>query len=296
MKPPAAVQARRLKNGGIDRTAKLFIAGRQARPDGGYSLDISGPDGRSIALVADGNRKDIRNAVEAAAKAESWAKAAAHLRAQILYYTGENLSARGDEFAERLRQMTGATRKQAAGEVAASISRLFAYAAWADKFDGAVHSPPLRGVALAMKEPVGIIGIGCPDQAPLLGLVSLIAPAIAMGNRTIVIPSNPHPLSATDFYQVLETSDVPAGVVNIVSGNRGALMKTLAEHEMVDGVWCFGDGSESEAVERASAHSIKRTWVNNGKARDWHHPQQGEGREFLRQATEVKNIWIPYGE
>lgn len=296
VKPRTAVRARRVENGGIDRTAKLYIGGKQVRPDGGYSLDIPGPDGRSIALVGDGNRKDIRNAVEAAAKAESWARAAAHFRAQILYYCAENLSARTAEFVARIRQMTGATRKQAEREVEASISRLFAYGAWADKFDGAVHSPPMRGVALAMKEPVGVIGIGCPDEAPLLGLVSLIAPTIAMGNRTIVIPSNPHPLSATDFYQVLETSDVPAGVVNIVTGDRASLTRTLAEHEMVDGVWCFGDADESEVVERLSAQSIKRTWVNNGKARDWYHPKQGEGREFLRQATEVKNIWIPYGE
>ncbi len=147
-----------------------------------------------------------------------------------------------------------------------------------------------------MNEPVGILGIACPDEAPILGLVSLMAPAIAMGNTTVIVPSNPHPLSATDFYQVLETSDVPAGVVNIVTGDRASLTRTLAEHEMVDGVWCFGDAGDSEMVERASAQSLKRTWVNNGLARDWHNPKHGEGREFLRHATEVKNIWIPYGE
>ena len=295
-KAPKFAVPRRTESTGIDRTAKLFIGGKQARPDGGYSREILAPDDRSIALVGDGNRKDIRNAVEAAAKAQTWAKAAAHLRAQILYYIGENLSSRAPEFVGRLREMTGVSKKQAEREVHASISRLFSYGAWADKYDGAVHSPPLRGVAMAMNEPVGILGIACPDEAPILGLVSLMAPAIAMGNTTVIVPSNPHPLSATDFYQVLETSDVPAGVVNIVTGDRASLTRTLAEHEMVDGVWCFGDAGDSEMVERASARSLKRTWVNNGLARDWHNPKLGEGREFLRHATEVKNIWIPYGD
>jgi aldehyde dehydrogenase (NAD+) len=287
---------KRVETSAVDRTAKLYIGGKQARPDGGYSLTVSGPDGTSIGLVGDGNRKDIRNAVEAAAKAEGWAKSAAHLRVQILYFIGENLSARSAEFADRLRQMTGATAKQADREVEASISRLFSYGAWADKFEGSVHSPPLRGVALAMKEAVGVIGMACPEDSPLLGFVSMMAPAIAMGNRTVIVPSNAYPLAATDFYQVLDTSDVPAGVVNIVTGDTQTLMKTVSEHEMVDGVWSFSTPDVAETIERGSAQSIKRTWIRDAKTIDLYDPQQGEGREFLRQATEVKNIWIPYGE
>jgi aldehyde dehydrogenase (NAD+) len=280
----------------LDRTAKLYVGGKQARPDGGYSLPVNGADGSVLGLVGDGNRKDIRNAVEAARKATAWSSASSHNRAQVVYYIAENLSARADEFRGRLRAMTGASLKNATREVEASVERLFTYGAWADKYDGAVHSPPLRGVAMAMNEPLGVMGLVCPDEAPLLAFVSMIAPAIAMGNRTVVVPSPVHPLAATDFYQVLETSDVPAGVVNIVTGVRDDLSKTLAEHEEVDAIWYAGSTEGSEMVERASAHDLKQTWVNNGQARNWYDLAQAEGREYLRRATQVKNIWIPYGE
>ncbi len=276
----------------IDRTAKLFIGGRQARPDSGYSRAVLSPSGAQIGLVGDGNRKDIRNAVEAAAKAESWATTSGHARAQILYYCAENLSARADEFARRLRGMTGASSAAAAREVEASIRRLFTYAAWADKFDGAIHDPPLRGVVLAMNEPLGVIGIACPDEAPLLGFISLMAPAVAMGNRVVMIPSERHPLAATDFYQVLETSDVPDGIVNIVTGARDPLALVLAEHGNVDAVWYFG-GDAVRKIEAASAGDLKRTWCEGPLA--WFDNRDGEGRHFLHQATQVKNVWIPYG-
>ncbi|MEP7286318.1 MAG: aldehyde dehydrogenase family protein [Chloroflexota bacterium] len=280
----------------IDRTPKLYIGGKQARPDSGYSLPVKDTAGHLITEVGDGNRKDIRNAVEAAHAGERWGFTTGHSRAQILYYIAENLSARADEFTARLIRMTGQSDADAHSEVDQAISRLFTYAAWADKFDGQVHATPLRGVVLAIPEPIGVIGIACPDDAPLLGFVSLMAPAIAMGNTIIVVPSEVYPLSATDFYQVLETSDVPAGVVNIVTGNRDTLIKTLAEHEDVDSVWYFGTADGSKLVESASAGNMKRTWVNYGRNRDWTDRTQGEGSEFLREATQVKNIWTPYGE
>ncbi|MEI9886449.1 MAG: aldehyde dehydrogenase family protein [Rhizomicrobium sp.] len=279
----------------IDRTAKLFIGGKQARPDSGYSRPVLSSSGAQIGLVGDGNRKDIRNAVEAAAKAESWAATSGHARAQILYYCAENLSARADEFAGRLRRMTGASSAAVAREVEASIRRLFTYAAWADKFDGAIHDPPLRGVVLAMHEALGVIGIACPDESPLLAFVSLLAPAVAMGNRVVIVPSEKHPLAATDFYQVLETSDVPAGVVNIVTGARDALAPVLAEHGNVDAVWYFGPREGVARIETASAADLKRTWAGDLHPVPWHDADEGEGRHFLRQATQVKNIWIPYG-
>jgi len=175
------------------------------------------------------------------------------------------------------------------------VSRLFTYGAWADKYDGAVHSVPIRGVAIAMNEPIGVIGIGCPNEFPLLGFVSLVAPAIATGNTVVVIPSEAHPLSATDFYSVLETSDVPDGVVNIITGSRDALAKVLAEHDDVEGMWYFGSREGVKAVELASASNMKRTWAS-WYTRDWLDARQGEGREFLRQSTQVKNVWVPYGE
>ena len=282
--------------GSIDRTPKLFIAGRQVRPDSGYSTPVYSSTGQQLGLVGQGNRKDIRNAVEAAHAARSWAKSTAHLRAQILYYIAENLSVRREEFAQRITAMTGAAMESAKAEVDLSIDRLFIYAAWADKYDGAAHGVPIRGVALAMHEPVGIIGMLCSDQAPLLGMVSVLAPAIAMGNTCVVVPSQAYPLAATDLYQVLETSDLPAGVVNIVTAAHSDVVETMAGHMEVDALWYFGADGHSASIERASVTNLKRTWVNNGRSRDWQDTKQGAGKEFLRQATEVKNIWIPYGE
>ena len=277
---------------GLDRTAKLFIGGKQARPDAAYSRAVWSAKGQLLGHVGLGNRKDIRNAVEAAHAAKGWGKSTAHARAQILFYIAENLSARADEFAARLRDLTG---KPGGAEVEASIARLFSYAAWADKFDGAVKSVPLRGVALAMNEPCGVIGAICPDELPLLGLISVMAPAIAMGNTCVLVPSQPYPLAATDFYQVLETSDLPAGVVNIVTGDPADLAKTLAEHMDIDAVWSFSSSPISARIERDAASNIKRTWVNNGRARDWF-GADGEGRAFLRAATTIKTVWVPYGE
>jgi len=282
---------------GLDRTPKMYIGGKQSRPDGGYSLAVLSSEGSLIGEVAEGNRKDIRNAVEAARKQTAWPKATAHNKAQVLYYIAENLEARAAEFAARIRSMTGVNEDEAAAEVAATIRRLFSYGAWADKFEGRVHSPPLRNVTLAMHEPIGIVGIVCPDDRPLLSFVSLVAPAIAMGNRVVALPSQRHPLAATDLYQVLDTSDLPGGVLNIVTGSRAGLTKVLAEHDQVDALWYAGpDEAGSKLVESLSVGNMKRTWVNDGRRRDWMDPRQGEGREFLREAVQVKNIWVPYGE
>jgi aldehyde dehydrogenase (NAD+) len=275
---------------GIDRTAKLFVGGKQARPDGGYSRAVWSAKGRLLGHVGLGNRKDIRNAVEAAHAAKGWARASAHGRAQVLYYIAENLSARAAEFAARLRDMTGARGE---AEVEAAIDRLFTYAAFADKYEGAAKPVPLRGLALALPEPVGVIGALCPDEAPLLGLVSVMAPAIALGNACVLVPSEAFPLAATDFYQVLETSDVPAGVVNIVTGGHGDLAKALAGHMDVDAVWSFSSAPVSGLIEQESVSNLKRTWVNHGQARDW---MQADARTFLARATEIKTVWVPYGE
>jgi aldehyde dehydrogenase (NAD+) len=278
----------------IDRTAKLYIGGKQARPDGAYSRAVHGADGSFIAEVGEGNRKDIRNAVEAAHKAGGWTKATSHNRAQVLYYIAENLAARGEEFAARIAAMTGT--KNAVKEVEASIERLFYYAAWADKYDGLAHQPPMHGITVALNEPLGVIGIVCPNEAPLLGFISLVAPAIALGNRVVVVPSEAHPLSATDLYQVFDTSDLPAGVVNIITGSANELARTLATHSDVDAVWRHDGSAEGCAeVERLSAASLKRTWVGGAKGRDWYSTAQAGGRAVLAHASQVKNIWIPYG-
>lgn len=280
----------------VDRTAKLFIGGKQARPDGNYNRNVLSPKGKVLGEVGEGNRKDIRNAVVAAQAASAWSSATTHNRAQILYYIAENLSGRAGEFADRIADMTGASAANAKAEVEASIARLFTYGAWADKYEGAIHQPPLRGVALAIPEAIGVVGVVCPPEAPLLGMISLVAPLIATGNRVVVVPSEQHPLAATDFYTVLETSDVPAGVVNIVTGSTIELAKTLASHNDVDALWAFGSAELSTLVEKLSVGNLKRTFVDYGKATNWLDREAAEGPAYLRRATDVKNIWIPYGE
>ncbi len=281
---------------GIDRTPKLYIGGRQVRPDGGYSQAAYDATGKVIAEIPMGNRKDIRNAVEAARAATGWGGTTAHNRAQVLYYIAENLNARSEEFCRRISQLGGKDEAAAQAELELCIRRIYTYAALSDKYDSRVHATPMRNVTLAMKEPLGLIGIVAPEEAGLLGFVSTVMPAIAMGNRVVVVPSQHYALLASDFYQVLDTSDLPAGVVNIISGDQDVLAEVLAKHYDIEGMWYWGSRQGSRMVEEEAAASMKRTWVNYGLYHDWENDEQGQGESFLRKATEIKNIWIPYGE
>ncbi|MDE0793076.1 MAG: aldehyde dehydrogenase family protein [SAR324 cluster bacterium] len=280
----------------LDRTAKLYIGGKQTRPDSGYSLNVVNADGSLAGEIAHGNRKDIRNAVEAAHKASGWQSSTPHLRAQILYFLAENLETRGEEFQNRIMKLTGVSKKQAGLEVETAVRRIFSYAALADKHEGLIHQPPMRGLALALNEPIGVLGLVCSDEAPLLGMLSMLLPAIAMGNTVVLVPSRPFALVATDFYQVLETSDVPSGVVNIVSGDAEELGSVLAKHDDVAGLWVSGTEDECTNAKKLSSGNMKIIWTNNGKKLDWFDNQQSEGREWMRRASQVKNVWIPYGE
>ncbi len=285
----------------IDRTPKQYIGGKQVRADSGYSLQITNPTGLPLGEVGAGNRKDIRDAVEAAHKASSWGSASAHTRAQILYYIAENLSARRDEFARRIRdQVHGSigeadTYLSSVREVDQTIERLFTFAAWTDKYDGYVHQTPFRNMTIAVNEPIGVIGFAAPDDYPLLAFTTALAAAISMGNTVVALPSARHPLSATDLYQVFDTSDLPPGVVNIVTGDHGSLLPALSQHDDVDAMWCWGTREECSSVEFESAGNMKRTWVHHGRF-DWERSGSSETGEFLREATQVKNIWTPYGE
>jgi len=282
----------------IDRTVKQYIGGKQARPDSGYSFPVysraGGREGELLGEAPLGNRKDIRNAVEAARGATGWARTSAHNRAQVLYYIAENMIQRRDEIAQRLARAVG--EDQAAVEVDLSIQRIFSYAAWADKYEGVVHNPPGRNITIAMPEPVGVIGILAPSEAPLLGLLSLVLPAIAVGNSVVAVPSEKYPLVIGDVYQLLDTSDLPGGVVNLVAGKPMELAKTLADHDGIEAVWCFRSDEEATLVRNASIGNMKQVWTNDGHEYDWFNPAQAEGRWFLQHATQVKNIWVPYGE
>lgn len=271
-KAPAPISPRPAEATGdaIDRTRKLYIGGAQKRPDGGASYAVPG------AQVPLGNRKDIRNAVEAAHGAKGWSKVTGHNRAQVLYFLAENMAAR----------MQGP-------EAEAAIARAFYWAAWADKYDGKVHSTASAHVTLAMKEPFGVMGIVAPEESPLLGMVSVLFPAIAMGNRVVLVPSQSNPVPALDLYQVLDTSDVPGGVVNIVSGPRAELADTLAKHDDVAALWVFADRETCRNAEAQSAGNLKPVWTD-WHQRDWTGPE-GQSREFLRKAVQVKTVWVPYG-
>jgi aldehyde dehydrogenase (NAD+) len=292
--PAASNGTAEVANPSIDRTVKLYIGGKQARPDSGYSVEVRGAKGQLLGESPLGNRKDIRNAVEAARKAEGWAKTTAHNRAQVLFYIAENLSQRGSEIAQRLAAAVGVQRAEQ--EVSASIERIFSYAAWADKFDGAVHNPPFRNIAIAMNEPVGTVGVLCPADAPLLGFFSLVLPLIAAGNAVVAVPSEKYPLVTGDLYQVFETSDLPGGVVNIVPGRSSELLKVLAEHDDLDAIWCYGDEALCATAKALSVGNLKQVWTNEGREIDFLDRKQGEGRWYLEHAYQVKNLWVPYGE
>jgi aldehyde dehydrogenase (NAD+) len=292
---PVPVAASGEQHGEVDRTAKLYIGGKQTRPDSGYSYTVYRADGSPLGLAPLGNRKDARNAVEAARKASGWSSLSGHARAQVVYYLAENLSARKSAFARLLRESTGASELDAAREVELSVRRLFRYAALADKYDGRVHSTLTRHVTLAMNEPWGVLGIACPDGTPLSGLVSLIAPAIALGNRVVAVVSQTHPLVAADFYQLLDTSDVPAGVVNLLTGSRDELVQTLAAHDDVDAFWYAGDATGRARVEAASSGNLKPVWAPDAASLIAASADVAAD-EFARHAVQVKNIWVPYGE
>ncbi|MDH3222642.1 MAG: aldehyde dehydrogenase family protein [Gemmatimonadota bacterium] len=279
----------------MDRTWKLYIGGKQVRADGGYSLSVVGAEGAALADVPRGGRKDVRNAVEAARKArEAWGRASGHHRAQILYFLGENLTARGKDFAELLRA-TGVDAASAGSEVDAAVQHLFTFAAWADKVDGQVHRTPFRHVTLAMYEPAGAVGVRCSDHSPLAAPVGALAAVMSMGGAVVVVPSEGSPVPALELVQILETSDVPGGVANIVSGLHGEVIPTLSAHDGVEDYWDFvGDEITTEA-ERASAGNLKRVWNPGPTGPDWSGLTKFHEAEILRRATRVKNIWVPYG-
>lgn len=279
----------------IDRTYKLYVGGKQVRPDGGYSKTVFDFAGKSLGEVPVGNRKDIRNAVEAAHGCSQWVGMTGHARAQVIFYIAENLYQRRMEFAQSLVRATGQSLEDGLKEVDTSISRLYTYGAWADKFDGKVHNTMQRYITMAMHERMGVMAVICPSERPLLSFISTVFPGLSIGNCVVSVPSETYPTLALDFYQILETSDLPGGALNMVTGDTAALGKELAGHADVDGIWYFGSREGAKMIETLSADNLKRTWVHYDQYRDWMNSEHGEGLEFLQHSTEVKNIWVPYG-
>jgi aldehyde dehydrogenase (NAD+) len=272
----------------------MFIGGNQKRGDSGHSIEVFDWQKQEIATVGRGNRKDIRNAVEAANKQMNWTALSSHARAQIMFYIAENLSQRRDYFISLLSSTPFC--QNPIQEFDTALKRLFTFASWADKFDGAVHQAPVRANTIALNEPVGVIGVICPNLAPLTSFVTLIAAALCQGNRLVVIPSENFPLPAVDMYQIFETSDVPAAAINIVTGKHEELIKTLSEHNSVDGIWNFGDSKYESDIDIASISNLKQIWSTNGNNVNWMNFHASFNKLLLRKSSQVKNIWIPYGE
>ena len=280
----------------IDRTPKLYIGGKQKRPDGGYSFPLNAVNNSFICDIAQANRKDVRDSVEIAAK--SFAKQLSNFnRSQILFYLAENLQQREKTFVDLLVALCGSSPVNASKEFSQSCERLFYYAAMADKFEGNVHNPPMRGLTLAMKEPLGVMTSILSDDSPLLNLVTVMGSVFSTGNTNIIVPGQKTSLIATELYQVLDTSDVPGGYVNILTAKENELNKTLSQHENIEGIWYFGtDSAQRSDIVKNTTSNIKRYWCPEEKHLDWTNASEEFLNEFLYQSTQVKNIWIPYGE
>ena len=280
----------------IDRTPKLYIGGKQKRPDGGYSFPLNAVNNSFICDIAQANRKDVRDSVEIAAK--SFTKQLSNFnRSQILFYLAENLQQREKTFVDLLVVLCGSSPVNASKEFSQSCERLFYYAAMADKFEGNVHNPPMRGLTLAMKEPLGVMTSILSDDSPLLNLVTVMGSVFSTGNTNIIVPGQKTSLIATELYQVLDTSDVPGGYVNILTAKENELNKTLSQHENIEGIWYFGaDSAQRSEIVKNTTSNIKRYWCPEEKHLDWANVSVEFLNEFLYQSTQVKNIWIPYGE
>ncbi len=280
----------------IDRTPKLYIGGKQKRPDSGYSFSSYDAHNNFICDVPNANRKDVRDTVEVASKAVS--KSSTNFnRAQILYYLAENLQDRKNTFSSLLSSLIGISQKDAEKEFDQSIERFFYYGAMADKFEGSIHNPPIRGLTLAVKEPIGVVANILNDDFPLLSLITTLGANFAAGNASIIVPGQNTSLLATELYQLLETSDVPAGYINILTTKQNSLNKILAEHENIDGIWYFSENNnERLKVIQSTTSNLKRSWCPQSKNLDWSSKEEYFLEEFLYQSTQVKNIWIPYGE
>ena len=279
------------------KTYKVYIGGQFPRGESGHYYAVPLKDG-TVTNICLCSRKDVRDAVVAARNAlAGWSERTAFNRSQILYRIAEMLEGRKVQFVEELKQ-NGLSQTAAAKEVEQSIDRCVYWAGWCDKYTqvfGSVNPVASSHFNFSVHEPTGVVTTVAPDGPALLGLVSVILPAIAGGNTIVVLASETMPHSAVTFAEVLNSSDLPGGVVNIVTGAHQELAKPLAGHLDVDAVWSFSSTPLSAMIEAEAAGNIKRSWVNHGRSRDWF-GAAGEGREFLRHATEVKTIWVPYGE
>ena len=282
----------------ITKTPKIYVGGAFIRSESARTFPLRDAAGNFVANIPQCSRKDLRNAVEAAAKAgPGWAKRTAYNRGQIIYRLGEMVEARRTELAAALR-LGGATATAATKEVSATIDRLIYYAGWADKYEqvlGSVNPVAAPYFNFTVSEPMGIIGLLAPPEAPLLALISLLAPAITSGNTVVALASSARPYPAIILGEMLATSDLPSGVVNLLTGLRAELIPTFATHAHFRALGGVANKAEQTALKLGAAESVKRVKLFAAEAPiNWFSSEQ-QSVDALRAYLEFKTVWHPIG-
>jgi acyl-CoA reductase-like NAD-dependent aldehyde dehydrogenase len=279
----------------VRKTYKLYIGGAFPRSESGRSYPVTSPDGRLLAHAAQASRKDVRDAVVAARKAfPGWSSATAYNRGQVLYRVAEMLEGRREQFALEVAAAEGGTLDSARRQVGDAIDRWVYYAGWADKYaQVAGNTDPVAGpyFTFSLPEPTGVVGVLAPQESTLLGLVSVLAPVITTGNTAVVVAAERHPLPAVSLAEVLATSDLPGGVVNLLTGRTSELAPWLAGHRDVNALDLTGAApGERAELQRAAAENVKRVYVPRDV--DW---GRDPGTSRLAPFVEIKTVWHPIG-
>ncbi|MCP4848541.1 MAG: aldehyde dehydrogenase [Verrucomicrobiaceae bacterium] len=285
---------------GVIKTYKLFVGGKFPRTESGRYLTLEHPrSGKHLASYCQASRKDLRDSVVAARKAQpGWAATSSYLRGQILYRIAEMLESRSTSMASEISNCSGVSLTAAKTEIHATIDRILYYAGWADKYSqvfGSTNPVASSHFNFSTPEPTGIVGVICPDKPPLLALATLVAPAILSGNSTIVLASEKYPLPAITLAEVIANSDVPGGVINLLSGSRCELAPHFANHldinAIIDG---SGDSEITSILKKGSSTNLKRVTIRNMSATAWN-GKAGRDPYFIMDSVELKTLWHPVG-
>lgn len=283
----------------ITKTPKCYVGGAFIRSESNRTYAITDASGEFFANIPLCTRKDVRNAVEAAAKAgPGWAKRSGYNRGQILYRIAEMLEARADELTEAHFPKNAAERKKAAAEVSAAIDRTVHYAGWTDKYEsllGSVNPVASPHFNFSVTEPMGIVAVAAPEEAPLLALLSMILPVITSGNAVVALASETKPYPAILLGEMLATSDLPGGVINLLTGSKADILPTFATHEHIRGMYAVANAGERKALQTGAAESVKRSkMIDSEKPYDWL-SEKAQGLYPIRDFVELKTTWHPVG-
>jgi acyl-CoA reductase-like NAD-dependent aldehyde dehydrogenase len=280
------------------KTYKLYVGGAFPRTESGRTHKVVDREGQLLAHTCKASRKDLRDAVEKARSAQAgWAARTAYNRGQVVYRMAEMLEGKRAEFAELLAATVQGGRRRADREVARATERLVCFAGWADKYSQVLGcNNPVAGpyYNFTVPEPTGVIGVLAPDEEPLLGLISLLAPVVCSGNAVVALGSDEHPLATAVLGEVCATSDVPAGVINLLTGERAELLEVMANHRGVDGVHAAGmDVEQRRVLEQGAGENMKRVKVRTMAERQWYDDGECHSPYWIEPFVEYKTIWHP---